>query len=241
MARDLKTLKCMYNISRGPIGKSPCLYCMNFAKDCQTSKWNKALDRHSKDSTFHAILNIPLSCVHICTLHALCRIVEKIIHIYIGFTWKLKPAKAKDKAIHKIEAVLSEIGLHGGNVNIEANMKKSQNGNLIPMKPSIGGVKERRFLSFNGHIGKVNSRTGGSSIKWNQWKALCNAVKDHGDDGESRNRKAKVWEALDKVFLYCEKMNWTGAKLEDYKMNLDLFKKSMIAAWINHQITHYMV
>ena len=36
-------------------------------------------------------------------------------------------------------------------------------------------------------------------------------------------------------------MNWTCAKLEDYKANIDLFKKSMIAAWTSHQITHYTV
>ena len=67
MAGDLKTLKCMYNISRGPIAKSPYLYCMGSARDCQPSAWNKPPDRHTKDKSFHAILNIPLSRVHICT------------------------------------------------------------------------------------------------------------------------------------------------------------------------------
>ena len=36
-------------------------------------------------------------------------------------------------------------------------------------------------------------------------------------------------------------MNWTGAEFEDYKKNLDLLKKSMMAAWTSHQMTHYMV
>lgn len=241
MAGDLKTLKCMYNISKGPIAKSPCLYCMGSARDCHPSAWNKPPDRHIRDQSFHAILNIPLSRVHICTLHALCRIIEKMVHLYIGFAWKIRPIKERDSAIQKIEKVLSEIGLHGGNVKIEADIKKSGKGNLIPIKPSIGGVKARRFLGFRGTLGRINSRTGGSSIKWEQWKVLHNAIKDHGDGGQTRNRKAKVWEALDKVFLYCEKMKWTNAELEDYKKNLDLFKKSMIAAWTDHQITHYMV
>ena len=113
MAGDLKTLKCMYNKSKGPIAKSPCLYCMGSAKECQASKWNRPPNRHRKDSIFHAILNIPLSRVHICTLHALCRIVEKIVHLYIGFAWKLRPAKARDIAIQKIEHVLFEIGCMG--------------------------------------------------------------------------------------------------------------------------------
>ena len=34
MVGDLKTLKCMYNIFRGPTNKSPCLYCMCSVKDC---------------------------------------------------------------------------------------------------------------------------------------------------------------------------------------------------------------
>lgn len=32
LARDLKTLKCMYNVSHGT-SKHPCLYCMKIAKD----------------------------------------------------------------------------------------------------------------------------------------------------------------------------------------------------------------
>ena len=109
------------------------------------------------------------------------------------------------------------------------------------MKPSIKGVKARRFLSFHGHIGKVNSRIDGSSIKWNQWKALHNAIKDHTDDGESRNKKAEVWEALDKVFLYCERKNWTEHDLKEYKQVLNSFKKAMTQAWTDNHITHYMV
>ena len=90
-------------------------------------------------------------------------------------------------------------------------------------------------------MGKINSRTGGSIVKWNQWKALHNAIKDHGDEGQSHNKKANVWEALDKVFLYCEKYNWTSVDLEDYKKTLNVFKNSMIDAWTNHHITHYML
>ena len=54
MAGDLKTLKCnMYNISKGPISKSLCLYCMGSAQDCQPSRWNRPPDRHLRDKAFH--------------------------------------------------------------------------------------------------------------------------------------------------------------------------------------------
>ena len=155
----------------------------------------------------------------------MCRIIEKIVHLYIGFAWKVRQIGDRDSAIKKVEQVLSKIGLHGGGVKIEADIKKSHRGNLVPIKPSIGGVKARRFLGFCGSQGKINSQTGGSSIKWEQWKALHNAVKDHGDGEQTRNSKVKVWESLDKLFLYCEKINWTGAKFEDYKKIL-IYSKS---------------
>ena len=96
-------------------------------------------------------------------------------------------------------------------------------------------------MGFHDSLGKVNSKAGGFAIKWNQWKVLHNAIKDHGDEGHARNKKVEVWEALDKVFLYCEESKWTSVELEDYKSILNIFKKSMIDAWTNRHITNYIV
>ena len=85
-----------------------------------------------------------MSRVHICTLYALCKIVENIVHLYIGFAWKLRPNKDKDASIQKIEFMICQIGLYGGNIKIEANMKNLRKEKHIPIKPSIGGVKDRR-------------------------------------------------------------------------------------------------
>ena len=200
MARDLKTLKCMYNISKGANAKSPCLYCMKKAKYCNSSNWSKAPNRDVQP-----ILDIPLTHVHIFTLHALCHIIENLVHIYIGFAFKLQPLNERVEAISNMEEVLSGIGLHGGNVKIEPDLQKLSTGNNVPKKSAIGGVKARHFLGFHGKLGKINDNHGGSNIKWNMWKALHNTVKDHGDDGKARNRKAKVWEALDAVFYSCDK------------------------------------
>ena len=149
---------------------------------------------------------------------------------------EIKAFRRKRHSFKESQTSAFRKGLHGGCVKIEADLKKSSKGNLVPIKPSIGGVKARRFLGFGGSQGKINSQIGGSSIKWEQWKALHNAIKDHGDGGQTRNSKAKVWESLDKLFLYCEKMNWTGAEFEDYKKNLDLFKKSMIVVLVSSQL-----
>ena len=87
--------------------------------------------------------------------------------------------------------MLLEIGLHSGKVVIETDLKRSTGGNNVPRKAStIGGVKARTFLGFHGKLGKLNSKRGTSNVKYNQWKALHNAVKDH--DGLARNKKAQV-------------------------------------------------
>lgn len=58
------------------------------------------------------------------TLHALCTIVKKIVHLYVGFEWKLEPYEAKKNAIKIIKKILSEIGLHGGKAFIEKDLNK---------------------------------------------------------------------------------------------------------------------
>ena len=71
MASDLKTLKCMYNISKGGNSKSPCLYCTQPAHVLDSKWWRRAPNRDKQDPNFKAVLDIPLCNVHICTLHAL--------------------------------------------------------------------------------------------------------------------------------------------------------------------------
>lgn len=90
LASDLKTLKCMYNISKGGNSKTPCLYCMDQANILDPSNHEKIPSRHLNDPNFEPILNIPLNRVHECMLHALCRIIEKLVYLYIEFAWKVK-------------------------------------------------------------------------------------------------------------------------------------------------------
>ena len=149
-------------------------------------------------------------------------------------------AASRDAAIKSIERVLSEIGLHSGKVKIETDLKRSSNGNNVPKKVSIGGVKARAFLGFHGKLGKVNAKKGSSNVKYNQWKALHNAIKDHGLEGTSRNKKAEVWESLDKVFSYCDKTSWGKNDLPNFKKELNNFRNAMKDAW-DQEFTHYMV
>ena len=63
----------------------------------------------------------------------------------------------RKSVISALEKVLSEIGLHGGNVHIQKDNRSSTNEKDIPMKPSIGGVKARRFLSKIGSEERNNT------------------------------------------------------------------------------------
>lgn len=137
--------------------------------------------------------------------------------------------------------MLSSIGLHGGNVKIVADNKRSTSTHQVPIKPSIGGVKARRFLKFHGKHGKLNSKQGGSTIKYEQWRKLHNAVKDHGDNGQARKRKAQVWNSLNKIFEFCDKPFWKDEDNEPFKKALKDFGRNMKEAWSQKSITHYMV
>ena len=86
LASDLKTLKCLYNCNRGPI-TLPCLYCMEDAKTLDKKWWKRAPNRHRFDKPD---FDISLSNVHICTMHALCRVIENLVNFYIGFDWKIR-------------------------------------------------------------------------------------------------------------------------------------------------------
>ena len=99
-----------------------------------------------------------MSRVHVCTMHALCHIVEKIIYLYIQFAWNDKDKRAQKENIAQLEQILSDIGLHGGNVKIVADKKRSPAKHEVPSKPSIGGVKARRLLSFNGELDQINRK-----------------------------------------------------------------------------------
>ena len=120
--------------------------------------WKKSPNRNLHDKGFTPILNIPLTRVHICTMHAFCRIIEKLIHLYIKFSWKEKNISIQKENLTKIEKILSDIGLHGGKVKIIEYPKRSIETHKVACKPSIGGVKARGFLSFNGELGKINSK-----------------------------------------------------------------------------------
>ena len=110
----------------------------------------------------------------------------------------MKPKQESEKGIKALEKVLSDIGLHGGQVIIEEDKKRSTTNSKQPTKPSIGGVKAKRFLSYFGKNHK-------NSMFYDKWKALHNAVKDRAGGGVIQSRKAEVWILLSKIFEFMER------------------------------------
>jgi len=57
------------------------------------------------------IFDISMENIHFCTLHAVCCIVEKIVHLQICYVWLIKDNKEWNEAIIAMEHALSKVGL----------------------------------------------------------------------------------------------------------------------------------
>lgn len=64
------------------------------------------------------ILAIPLDRVHVCTLHALNRMVEKIVHLHFMHIWTIRDEALNKQAVDEMQRVVSFTSAHGGNVII---------------------------------------------------------------------------------------------------------------------------
>ncbi|GAQ93477.1 hypothetical protein KFL_015640020 [Klebsormidium nitens] len=102
LAGDLKTLKALYGTSSGANAKFACIYCLQQRKN---GSWGRACacpqgeppDRDSQENVakqggvgggeWDPILPIPLTRVHMCTMHAENRIIEKLVHLPVSHVW----------------------------------------------------------------------------------------------------------------------------------------------------------
>lgn len=102
MSADLKALKSMYGISGGANCRHPCLYCMDGMGShewCNTKFVGRPPNRHSVapsrfkniETIWDPILPIHLKNVHICTLHAEIRILDKLLRLHLDYAYSLKP------------------------------------------------------------------------------------------------------------------------------------------------------
>ena len=96
------------------------------------------------------------------------------IGVFIYWLWLETLTKNhRKKAITTLENILSDMGLWGGDVHIVTNLKKSKNGKDVPIKPSIGGLKAKRFLLEHSFTHEVREENPGSvdSLAFGHWRA----------------------------------------------------------------------
>jgi hypothetical protein len=115
------------------------------------------------------ILDIPITRVHFCTLHAMFCLVEKIVYMQISYVCIIKDEVQRKEAIEAMEWALSKAGLCGGAVVLQKDPKLSGENTDLPSKLSFNGSKcKKMFQPFFGQImmlfGKTYVRLSGTIL-----------------------------------------------------------------------------
>lgn len=240
LASDLKTLKALYGCKSGPNATYSCLYCMLKRENGQwkggacKAKQHLPPDRDSDanaatqgSDNWDPILPIPLSRVHICTMHAENRLIEKIIHLHISHVYN-SDGEGRAERLAALEGVLSRAGVQGGNAKIEWDEKKKR-----VLKHSMKDTTVRRFTKKFDSAGRQVG---------NLWRALLEAE----DDPDRRRRvlKQKVWEAVESLAPYLRDQKYraaTGSDPAKFKKVVGGFLRAFVDCWGETHVTHYMV
>ena len=190
-------------------------------------------NRDSTDKDWSPILSIPLNRVHVCTLHARLRMLDKLLKLHINYAWNMEPEFRRQEAIRALESVLSRVGLHGGAVTLTKDQKTSGSTQNNPQKICMGGAKARHLLS--------NHSESASHTEFELWKKICDITTYKGNDANLGIKRARVWESLDSMINLLEKASLTSIEVEQLKEKINLFTYQMVDAWGETHITHYMV
>ena len=190
-------------------------------------------NRDINDSEWAPILAIPLTRVHICTLHARLRILDKLLKLHINYAWNMEPVNRRESSIRDLEAVLSGIGLHGGMVTLYKDPRISGQTQNNPGKVCMGGPKARHLLS--------NHSNSTSQTEWEAWKKICDVTTYRGNDSSTGLKRAKVWQKVDGMVALLEKPKLNKKEVQELKVSIETFTRCMVDAWGETHITHYMV
>lgn len=254
LAADMKTIKCMYGLQSGPSCAMNCIYCeQKRAKPTvgTASQASAAIRKRGKpnwvgglfansvepepcDMRAHTrwrpILPIPLQRVHICTLHALVRLAEKIVHQHIIYVWNIQDQRLRATAIEQMEKSLSAIGAHGGNVEIRKDPKLSGSTGNVPQKPSFSGVVASRL--FKPSVWSGNDKA---------WKDICQAESNNSGGGAHRRARAAMWQAFEEVLPYFSGLVLTAEQRVEFKVKIEIWGRAFLKAFGEEHVSHYMV
>lgn len=190
-------------------------------------------NRDTKDSNWDPILHIPLTNVHVCTLHARLRILDKLLMLHINYAWNMEPADRREECIRELEDILSSVGLHGGAVELTKDRKASGATQDRPNKICMGGRKARHLLS--------NYSDSQSPNEFQLWKRVCDITTYKGNEAALGLKRARVWQSADELFGLLEKGRLTSQEISNLKFAINTFTAQMVDAWGQTHITHYMV
>ena len=171
IAADMKTIKAIYGLSQpGPNSPECCIYCnqtrvkhvvmanaqAEATMNNQKYAWNdglfsnkivaKPLYGEATCGRWKPIFDIPLDRVHICVLHAMNRMVEKIVRMHFMHVWTIRDPALQKLAIDDMQKVVSLTGVHGGNIVIFKDEMLSGKSNSIPNKPSFSGAHAQKLF-----------------------------------------------------------------------------------------------
>lgn len=254
LSADMKTIKCMNGLQHGPTCRMNCIYCEQVRetlKACSSAEADRVFAARGKgrwqgglfaprilpepcDINTHPrwkpILPIPLERTHICTLHALNRIVEKILHLHFDFIWNMEDGLRKTEATAAIERSLSAVGIDGCNFQLKQDKKKSGKSGNVVMKPSISGSVASKLFRPS---------------KWSTydrvWKEVCNAEGNNQQAGGGRAKRWRVWETLEDLQPYLTGLVLTDDQRAGCRAKMDAFGKAFVAAFGETHVTHYIV
>lgn len=181
-------------------------------------------------SRWSPIFDIPIVNVHFCTLHALCRIIEKIIHLQISYVWLIKDKEERKEAIAHMEHVLSKVGLCAEAVVLTHDAKLSGANSDLPSKLSFNGAKCRKMF-------KESTNSDFDAM----WKDVCEAKRNNTNLGQGKEDRQACWAAFQDLNFYFTAMALTGKQKADYKGIVERWGRAYVKAFGEGAVTHYVV
>lgn len=270
MACDMKTVKCLYGFSHGASAKHACMYCwqkkgekrqLSAAEAREPWKykqpWNGGLFARSilakptrgpdgvpdGEGKWAPIIDIPMTQVHFCTLHAMCRVIEKIVHLQISYIWLIKDSTERKQAVVAMEHALSKAGLCSGAVVLTRDAKLSGQSSDLPAKISFNGAKCRKMFEAS-TMSNLDTA----------WKDICEAERNNTNQGRSKQQRQEVWKAFTELLPYFQCMTKRSKKQrttsgfylsperrQAYKGIVETWGKAYVTAFGEGQVTHYVV
>lgn len=253
LSADMKTIKCLYGLKHGANAKHSCIYCnqertkpvvgtvAGATSEAKRRKhtWHGGLFASNirsnpspivEESRWKPILPIPLERVHICTLHALTRMIEKILHMHFMFIWNMENEVRQHAAIENMEKTLSAAGLHGGNVRIMKDATLSGASNSVPIKPSLSGVTAARMF-------QPSTWSGQDRV----WKDVLRSENNTLDQGRQYLDRVEMWEALEQVFPYLVGLTLNQEQISTFRPKIEKWGRLYLKCFGEDHVTHYMV